>query len=112
MNEQLKIARINARLSTQNTAVEIMRIIASNAVLCGITALGINHLAYKAGLYNVSQQEADQTSVLGGPVWFTIGPTQTKESVASSRASAVAGFIIAASTAQAAAPILTSLVSK
>ncbi len=83
--------------------------ILSNPVTCGLSALMINQLAYKLGFYDISEEEAAQTSILGGPVWFTLGPSQSAKSVASSRASTVAGFIVAASAAWAAGKAASSI---
>lgn len=113
IRSELYVRKRELRLAASKDLLDTIKVVGvsalSNPVTCGLTALMINHLAYKMGFYNVTQEEANETSVLGGPVWFTLGPSQSARSVASTRASAVAAFIVAASSAWAASKAIASV---
>lgn len=95
MNNELRIMRLNARQHNHDQLFEVGKLVLSNPVLTGLTGIGINELAYRAGLYEPLQGEKEE-SLLGGPTWITIGSGLP---VAQQRRNLINGFIIAASTA-------------
>ncbi len=96
----LKIARLNAREKERADLLGLVKDLAKNPIFVGAAALGVNEVAYRAGLYDPRAGEKNET-VLGGPVWFQIGPGL---SIAQERRNAYRGWIMAITTAMAMAP--------
>lgn len=68
-SDAVKIARINAKAQSRAEYLGIVRAALENPLAVGAAALAINYTAYRAGAY----KGVPARSVLGGPIWLTIG---------------------------------------
>jgi len=69
MNDSVRVAKINRRAAREALASQALLEILRNPLGLGIAALAANYGAYRAGLYKGTPER----SLLGGPVWITIG---------------------------------------
>lgn len=78
MSDAVKLKNLELKAERKRFEREALRDLAftviKNPVALCVGLLGLNRLAYVAGAYRPIANE-QPTSILGGPVWFEIGPT-------------------------------------
>lgn len=105
-SEAVKLSRIAARQKSRQDLVDIIKTAAADPLIVGLAALAGNEIAYRSGLYAPKAGEKEE-SLLGGPVWISIGPQLPIEQ---QRRNMINGFIIGVTTAKALAPIMPAII--
>lgn len=103
MNDAVRVARLQSRNAAREHAWQLARTILANPLALGLAGIGVNYALYRAGAY----RGLPARSVMGGPVWFTIGQASSSEVEFYSK---IEAFIMGVTAISAAAPLLPTLI--
>lgn len=107
--QHLQLARVDrsrlklqGKIQEKRDLLDLGKTILQDPLIVGLAAMIANEAAYRSGLYEPGKGEQPE-SLLGGPVWITIGKTLP---AAQQKRNLINGMIIGVTTARALAPAM------
>lgn len=100
-------ARSQVRAEKRRQDLDLVKQLLADPLVLGLGAMVLNEAAYRSGFYEPPAGEKNQ-SVLGGPVWFQIGPDLP---AAQAKRNFINTFIIGVTTAKAMAPAMPGILA-